>query len=376
MPERTLHVLSLPHTELTDKDLSCAYTQKVRRFCGMMLDQGCKVVLYGPDASDARCSEHVVVATVDDRIRWGFGTDGYDTALQPFLWDSGQPYWHETNTRTIDALRERVEPRDFLCLVTSTQDPVVQAVAGPKYNNPISVEWAVGYEGIRSPFCAFESHAWRHHVYGLQGWRNGRPFDATIPNFFDPGDFHLQRGKPGDYLLFIGRFIRRKGVEIAVEIARRSGRKLVVAGPGVTRHSEGMVESTHPGEEMHFEGDIDYVGQVGVKERAELMAGAYAVVVPTLYVEPFGGVAVESMLCGTPVIASDWGAFTETVTDETGFRFSTIREGVACVDQIVSLDRKHIRAVAIERFSVQSVGAMFTRWFDRLDTLWGDGYYQ
>jgi glycosyltransferase involved in cell wall biosynthesis len=368
-----LHVVALPHTTLTEKDITCAYSMKVLKFCGMMKDAGHEVILYGPDESNARCSEHVVITTGDDRERWGFGSEGFDTVRTPFLWDTGQPYWHESNQRAIDAIRERIQPEDTICLVTSCQDPIAQAVAGPGYNNPITVEWAVGYEGVVAPFAAYESYAWMHHVYGLRAQRNGNghQFDAVIPNFFDPDDFLPPVKKPGDYLFYIGRFIPLKGVAVAADLASRSKRPLYIAGPGVTEVTEGRVSSP----EVAVEGDVHYVGQVGFKERAELMANAYAVVVPTLYVEPFGGVAVEAMMSGTPVLASDWGSFTEIVTPEVGRRFRTLKQGVAALEELGSLNRKKIRANAIERYSLTSVGKQFTAWFDSLQTLWGDGYY-
>lgn len=369
---RTLHVVALPHTELTEKDITCAYSMKVLKFVTMMRRQGFRVVLYGPDRIACEPDEHVVITTKKDRKRWGFGTNGFDTVSTPFLWEWNQPYWAEANTRATVALKERVQERDILCLVTSCQDPIAQEVAGPAYNNPITVEWAVGYEGVMAPFAAFESYAWMHHVYGLKQWRNGRAFDQVIPNFFDPDDFLEPNGHRDDYLLYIGRFVQRKGVEVAAELARRSKRKLVVAGPGVTNWSRRRLE----GAEVTIEGDLEYVGVAGFRERAELMSKAYAVLVPTLYIEPFGGVAVEAMLSGTPVVASDWGSFSEIVTPEVGRRFRTLKQGDEALDQVGQLERGRIRTTAVDRYGLDAVGVQFRNWFDQLDTLWGDGFYE
>ena len=95
---RTLHVVALPHTTLTEKDSSCAYSQKVSKFVPMMRAQGCRVILYGPDEIEVEPDEHVVISTEADRLRWGYGgPTGYDTT-KPFLWDNSQPYWFEANT--------------------------------------------------------------------------------------------------------------------------------------------------------------------------------------------------------------------------------------------------------------------------------------
>lgn len=367
-----LHVCSLPHTVLTERNATCAYSMKVLKFVPMMQAQGFRVILYGPDEIACHPDEHVVISTQADRERWGFG-DGFDTALTPFLWDQGQPYWFETNIRALDAMRERVSERDFICLITSTQGSIADAVAGAEWNNPLTVEFGVGYEGVDGRgFCAFESYAWMHHVYGLREWRNGRAFDAVIPNYFVPEQFPRVRKPSGDYLLYIGRLVQRKGPHIAAEIAKRVGMPLKVAGPGAVEWREGKIVAP----EVTLEGDVEYMGEIGFAERAELMGNASAIIVPTIYIEPFGGVAVEAMLAGTPVVASDWGSFTEIVTPAVGRRFHTLAQGVEAVLESRNLDRDLIRDHAIRHYSLEAVGPMFTRWFSQLDSLWRAGWYE
>lgn len=370
---RTLHVVALPHTTLTEKDSSCAYSQKCLKFVPMMQAQGFRVVLYGPDEIECSPDEHVVITTEADRLRWGYGGEkGYDTT-KPFLWDSSAPYWFEANTRATDAMRERVQPRDYICLATSTQSSIADAVAGPKWNNPIVVEYGIGYEGVdMRSHHSYESYAWMHHVYGIRQVVNGRAFDQVIPNFFDASQFSVTKKPRADYLLYIGRVILRKGPHIAAEIAKRVGLPLVVAGPGGFWR-DGVLRGV---DGVDIDGDVGYVGAVGYAERNELMRHAAATLVPTLYIEPFGGVAIEAMLAGCPVIASDWGAFTENVTPQVGRRFRTLAQGARAVKEVQTLDRKKIRKAAIERFSQEAVGPMFTRWFDQLDTLWGKGWYE
>lgn len=353
---------------------------KVAKFVPMMRAQGCRVILYGPDEILCEPDEHVVITTEADRLRWGYGgPDGYDTT-KPFIWDAAQPYWHEANTKAIDAIRERI-PGDrrghFLCLITGTQWPIANEISGTGYINPIVVEWGVGYEGVFSPFCAYESYAWMHHVYGLRKTVDGVVFDQVIPNFFDASQFYVPKKPSKDYLLFMGRLIPRKGVDVAVEIARRVGMPLKLAGHGGEFIAKGKIMTA---EGMILEGKhIDYVGHAGFAERAELMGNAAAVIVPTKYIEPFGGVAVEAMLAGAPVITSDWGSFTEIVTPDVGRRFRTIRQGAEAVGEMRKVSneyRRRIRRAAMKRYSLEAVGPMFTRWFDQLDTLWGKGFYE
>ena len=365
----TLHVLALPHTQtVKDGYETCAYTQKIVKFCDMMAATH-KVVLYSGELNDADCYEHVPLVMEHERAK-DFGSD-FDTVDTAFSWDENVSYWRRFNARAIAALIERAEKEDLLLLTTSTQMPVSHAL-----QTLTACEWAVGYEGIGPTYRVFESHAWRHHVYGLRGILDGVSFDTVIPNFFDERDFtpRLDRAGEGD-LLYMGRLVERKGPHVAAMIAKRAGRKLIVAGPGAATWTEGGVVCTD-GTRVEAPG-LEYVGILGRKERAEALASASALLVPTLYIEPFGGVAVEAMFSGTPVVTSDWGAFTETVEPGvTGARFSTLAEGVAGLDSALALDRRKVRRRARQRYSLPVVRNQFSAYFQRLLTLWGEGWYE
>src|SRR4029077_15677822 len=131
-----------------------------------------------------------------------------------------------------------------------------------------------------------------HHVYAKKNINDGRFFDAVIPNYFDQKEFSLLNPGKGEYLLFLGRIVQRKGPHIASDIAERCGLPLRVAGAGGRQVGKDIVAP-----EITVK-NAEYVGTVNVKERAELLAGAKALIVPTTYIEPFGGVAVEAMLAG------------------------------------------------------------------------------
>ena len=360
-----LHLLGLPHTQLTEQYLSCAYSQKIVKFCKMM-GKDYPITLYAGERVEVEgIEEHVECVSEAERSSW-FG-DGFNTVTTPLRWDPAEPYWQRFAARAIPALRARARTGDLLLVIGGNcQQPISDAV--PQL---LPVEWGVGYEGIYTSFCAFESYAWMHHVYGLRGIVNGRAFDQVIPNYFDANDF-LPARKPGrEYLVFLGRVTQRKGPHVAGEIAKRLGMKLLIAGPGATQDALGPVV----GDAVTVTGDVRYVGEVNKAQRAELLANATACIVPTLYNEPFGGVAIEALMSGCPVVASDWGAFTETVTPNVGRRFRTLRQGVEAVEAVRDLDREAIAADARARFSLEAVRPRFKAWFEQLSTLWGEGYY-
>jgi glycosyltransferase involved in cell wall biosynthesis len=106
------------------------------------------------------------------------------------------------------------------------------------------------------------------------------------------------------------------------------------------------------------------------------MAGARALLCPTTYIEPFGAVAVEAQICGTPAIATDWGAFPETVEQGVGgYRFRTLAEGVKAVELAGKLKSKEIRQAALATYSLDAVGPRYDRWFKQLLTIWDRGWY-
>jgi hypothetical protein len=368
----TLHVVGLPHTHTDGTYSTCAYTEKVRKFCDMMTGGDRRVVLYGSEFNVAACDEHVVCVNADQRERWFGPQDETSLTRGGFDWNANSPWWAEMNTRAIGEIRARADDKDLLVLTSGTsQQPISDALS-----QLTLAEGFVGYEGIiidrpGPGFAAFESHSHRHLVYGLKGWRRGREYDVVIPNWFDV-DVLPQGNGAGDYLLFMGRLIHQKGVHVAALIAHALDMRLVVAGPGATEWGDGYVR--FPEGEARAP-KLEYVGSVGPDERATLMGDAAVTLMPTLYVEPFGGVAVESMICGTPAVTTDFGAFTETVVEGvTGYRFQTLQEAVDATEAAMLLDRTTVRDHAAGLYSLDAIEPLFDRWFTNLDGLWGEGW--
>jgi glycosyltransferase involved in cell wall biosynthesis len=355
-----LHVISLPHTETTRQFDWCAFTAKTRKFATMMTQLGYDVRLYSGEVNEAKCTEHIPIVSRAEQAKW-FGQ--YDWSRHMFNdFDSSREFWQVTNARAAREIRARARPGDILGLVMgASQQPIARMLGDMGLHE---VEIGIGYSGIVSPFRVFESYALRHFLADRAPNDDVRPFDVVIPNFFELDQFPEGDGS-GDYYLFMGRLIRRKGPKIAADVCRQIGAKLVIAGQGMASTAPNFVTS----DGTVLEGDIEYVGLADPVQRARLMGEAKAVFVPTIYLEPFGGVAVEAMLCGTPVITSDWGAFTETVIDGvTGFRCHTMSDFVEAAIRAPSLDRKAIRAYATSRYATSVVGKQYDRYFRRLTT--------
>jgi glycosyltransferase involved in cell wall biosynthesis len=234
-----------------------------------------------------------------------------------------------------------------------------------------AIESGIGYSGVFSSYRVFESYAWMHYVYGLMRQNDGSWYDAVIPNYFDPNDF-LPSDKKGDYMLYMGRLIKRKGIEVACQVSKWLGKKLIIAGQGTLKNAAEGIDLTN---EKHME----FVGAVGPEKRRELMAEAILTFVPTYYLEPFGGVAVESQLCGTPVLTTDWGVFSETVQQGvTGFRCRTFDDFVFGAKQIMDgkISSEKCHQWAVDNYSMDRVRYMYQEYFTKVRDISDLGWYK
>ena len=232
---------------------------------------------------------------------------------------------------------------DFLPLTYSrlVATPVVTTIHG--FSSPAIVPVYERYDATSSYVSI--SDADRHPAL---------TYAATIHHGIDVGAFHLDP-EPGEHLLFFGRIHPDKGTAAAIELARRCGRRLVIAG--IVQDQRYFDEQVAP----HLDGDrVRFVGAVPAEERSAVLAGAHALVHLIDFDEPFGFSVVEAMACGTPVVAARRGSMPELVEGgRTGRLVGTVEEAVGAVDDVAGLDRAAIRARTAERFAVEAMVARY-----------------
>jgi glycosyltransferase involved in cell wall biosynthesis len=189
-------------------------------------------------------------------------------------------------------------------------------------------------------------------------------YAATIHHGIDISRFTYVP-RTGVYLLFFGRIHPDKGTHLAIEVARRAGMPLVIAG--VVQDDLYFREVVQP---LINGAQITYVGPVGPVERDRLLGGAAALLHLISFAEPFGLSVVEAMATGTPVIARPLGSMPELVRHgRTGFLAEDVESAVIAVARLAEIDRAHCRAEAIRRFSADRMIGAYLELFGRVLSL-------
>ena len=354
------HVVALPYTQTNLDHCGCAYTLKVWNFCRMMMSLGHEVIHYGVEGSDVMCSEHVQVMSLEEQ-RQLFGDYDWKKEMYRIEWDASKLYWQLFNSKTAMAIMKRQKPNDFLCLIGGVcHKPIADALP-----TMMPVEFGIGYTGVWSPFRVFESNAHMHRMLGaMEKDPNGHWYDAVIPNYFDPEMFPTSEERE-DHMLFVGRLIARKGIKVSADVSIATKVPLHLAGQGMKEYEPGKL-TCQDNTVLEAPG-LKYIGFLDHKQKAVEMAKAKAVIAPTMYLEPFGGVTVEAQLCGTPVITTNFGAFPEIVEHgKTGFRCQTLEQFIYAVNHVDELDRGYIRRRAQATWSIWRVRHLYQEYFTML----------
>ena len=351
-----LHLLGLPHTVTTDEFSHCAFTGKVKKFAPMMRPFGYEVVHYGVAGADAGANEYCDVMSRDEQADLLGHRHENRTKFHGDDANLSNPLYQEYNRRLTGLLADKVKPGDIVC------HPFGHAHAGISHSG-IDIETGIGYPDTHFPMRVFESYAWMHWHFGKYQ-RSGSSYEWVIPNYFVGDDWPVVL-QPKGYVLYFGRICDIKGLPVVVEAAKRlPDTEFVICGQG-----DPTPYLVAP--------NIRYEPPRQGRDRAPLLGNASIVLMPTQYVEPFGGVSVESLMCGTPVAGVPYGAFPEILeSGKTGFMPRVLQEWIRAIELAPGLDRRYIANSARERYSLDAVGPMYDAVFRQLHGLYrGHDWY-
>jgi glycosyltransferase involved in cell wall biosynthesis len=178
-------------------------------------------------------------------------------------------------------------------------------------------------------------------------WANWR---ATMYHGL-PEDLYAVEGKAGDYLAFIGRISPEKRVDRAIEIARRTERRLRIAAKVDEVDEKYFHERIEP---LLGQPGIEFIGEIGEEEKQKFLSGAAAMLLPIDWPEPFGLSMIEAMACGVPTIVWNQGSAPEIIDHGvTGYVVERIEEAASAVESALALDRRAIRRVFERRFTAR-----------------------
>lgn len=220
------------------------------------------------------------------------------------------------------------------------------------YSNMTSTPMVTTIHGFSSPKILPVYKKYNKRVFYVSisdaDRRDELDYIATVHHGIDLSQFTF-RHTHGDYLLFFGRIHHEKGAKECIEIARKVKMKLIIAG--IVQDEDYFNKEVKP----HLnDKDVVFVGPADPQKRDELLGGAYALLHPINFDEPFGLSVVESMACGTPVIAVNRGAMREIVRDGvTGFLVLNYLEIPDILSKVRELDRHACRKWVEDNFTVE-----------------------
>lgn len=356
MAKPRLHLVGIFHTQHTAAYSHCAFTGKALRFPKMMRMQGYTVIEYSNAGSESEADEHVVMLSAPefDAIYGARGATDFH-GNDATVGSAGHQLFEQ---RLIPALRERLQPQDIICHPFGHAHQQLMA----EFPGHQHVETGIGYPTLMpDSFRIFESYAWMHYHQGKEN-RNGKNYEWVVPNYYDLDDWEPSY-EPGQYLAFLGRITPLKGIDTIKAIADHSPWPIVLHGQG------DPTPWAHP--------NIEYRGPIAGKARSEFLRNARALLAPTVFTEPFCGMAVEAMLCGTPVVAVDYGAMTETVIEGvSGYRCHTLQDWIDGIDAVGDLDRRTIADIARSKWSLEACGKRYDKIFRQINDLYRRGWYE
>jgi glycosyltransferase involved in cell wall biosynthesis len=306
-----------------------------------LVRQGHDVVLFG--AGDSETSAQLVSCT-EKGLR-----------LSNIL--NAEPY----NAQQLEQVRQQAEDFDILHFHTDfshfpmIRDSAYKAITTIHGRIDVHEYLMILMKNLKVPLVSISEH--QRSPLLTANWL------TTIPHGL-PKNLYTGTTQTDSYFAFLGRICPEKGIERAIEIAKRAGIPLKIAA------------KIDPIDQTYFDiiirplltsRNIEYIGEISDPEKQEFLGRAQAVLFPITWPEPFGLVMIEAMACGTPVIGWRMGSVPEVINDGiSGYIVDSIDNAVAAIRKIDQLDRNHVRECFDQRFTIERETAEYLRTYQNM----------
>lgn len=361
----SIHVPAVPHTRPTGAFSHCAFTTKTRLLPALLkLAYPDAVITWYGVADDGHDIDGVdaTVAVLHDR-EWAAlfpAQSGTQFVGQQAHVD--HPGYVAFNRSLSDAWRQFVRPGDLVCLPFGHAHAAALGGAA----GAVCVETGIGYPTPFLPFRIYESRAWMHYCAGKLG-HEGSDYHFVAPHYYDlrewPSLEAVEDAKRGP-VVFVGRLLESKGLAVLKACAQ--------AMPDVQFVLYGQGDP-----QPWLSHNVQYGGVLHRADVPKVFLGASATLTATRYIEPFCQSHVEALLCGCPVVGSDFGIFPETADrfrelDCFGWAVRTARTLPQFVDALrhaitmLPWERQHIASRAHELFSLGAVAQQYRTILDQI----------
>lgn len=378
-PRKNVHVFPVAHNPVSPEFSPCAFAQKGRKLPYMCKYTDHHVTFYGNeiDRGIVDCDEFVVVSD-EEMLEKTYG-DFRDQSN--FYWFRDDDYNSEiTRGKIYHEYKKRHRKGDILCYTFGHQQRRLYDRLIQDFNEALHIESGIGYYQPYMHYKVFETNSHMQYSYGEAGQRyweweqipeNERPNrdfnntfhygmtqwqDKVICNSWGEDEFDYNPNKGGDYILFIGRIVKGKGVEIAMRVAAALGKKLIIAGQGDFE------------KELGFEpwDCVELVGMVGPEKRRQLYHDCEFVIAPTTYLDVLCGVTLEAGFAGRPVVGPDFGGPKEVIEHKlTGYQCRSFCQYVRAADNVHLIDPAECRKNAL-KYTNENIAPKYDEYFDHI----------
>lgn len=368
----TIHMIGLPHTIVSNEYSHCAFTGKILRFPKMMqtlenygdFSKPYTIHEYSNEGSESLADIKTTVFTKEQMEELKADHKKNYPGIPCHVESKMVTEYHKLLTLK---LCMTVEPGDIICHPFGNIHSQLAVLFPQAYH----LESGIGYNDSWAPFRVFESYAWWHYHQGKEG-RAGTNYEWVIPNYYDLDEWGPNHVVPGDApIVYFGRIMENKGMPIIQEIAKAMpNEQFVICGEG---DPNPWLSPDIP--------NLTFIPPIYGLARRDFLANAKACLMPTMYTEPFGGAGVEAMLCGTPLISSDFGAFSET-NPYPRFRCKTLKQWVDAITWVSVLNYHGVMSLrertaweTSTRYCLEAIAPKYDAVFKQILDLKGKGWY-